>query len=81
MMQLGDLVVAMTGDGEQEGRIVGRSMSATRLYDVQTATEILVNVPHKNVQLAAPTAKSAPPAAPSTTNTSQSPREKKLCSS
>jgi hypothetical protein len=79
MMNLGDLVVTRTGDGEQEGRIVGRAMSATPLYDVRTATEILVNVSENHVQLAAPTAKSAPPAAPKI-NTSQS-REKKLCNS
>ena len=81
MMNLGDLVVvvARTGDGEQEGRIVGRAMSDSPHYEVRTATEILVNVPGDNVLPAAPTAKSTPLAAPSTTNVSQSPREKKLC--
>lgn len=81
MLELGDMVVAMTGDGEQEGRIVGRAMSATPRYDVQTASEVIVNVPERNVQPAAPTAKPAPLAAPSTKNVSQSPREKKLCRS
>jgi hypothetical protein len=71
MMNLGDLVVARTSDGEQEGRIVGRSVSATRLYDVRTATEILVNVPEKCVQPAASTAKPTPLAAPKI-NVSQS---------
>jgi hypothetical protein len=73
MMNLGDFVTARTGDGKQEGRIVGRSVSACRLYDVRTATEILVNVPEKCVQLMASTATSTPPAAPKI-NVSQ-PRE------
>ena len=80
MMQLGDKVIARTADGEQEGRIVGRSVSATRLYDVKTRTadgeyEILINVPANHVQPAASTCKSTPPAAPSTTNVSQPVRE------
>ena len=79
MLELGDMVTARTGDGKQEGRIVGRSVSATRLYDVRTATEILVNVPEKCVQLATSTAKSTPPAAPRI-NVSQS-WERKLCNS
>ena len=72
-MELGDKVIARTADGEQEGRIVGRSVSATRLYDVRTETGILINVPANHVQLAASTCKSTPPAAPQA-NVSQ-PRE------
>ena len=75
-MELGDIVIARTGDGEQEGRIVGRSVSGTRLYDVQTQYEILINVQENHVQLAATTAKPTPPAALSTTNVSQPSREK-----
>jgi hypothetical protein len=74
-MELGDMVIARTADGEQEGRIVGRSVAATRLYDVRTETGILINVPANHVQPAASTCKSTPPAAPQTTNVSQPSRE------
>jgi hypothetical protein len=75
MIMLGDIVIARTGDGEQEGRIVGRSVSGTRRYDVRTETGILINVPEYHVQLTASTAKSTPPAAPRV-NVSQPSREK-----
>ena len=74
-MQLGDMVIARTGDGEQEGRVVGRTLEGNAKYDVLTALGILINVPEYHVQPAAQTAKPTPLAAPSTTNVSQSPRE------
>lgn len=74
-MNLGDMVIAKTGDGEQEGRIVGRTLEGNAKYDVLTDLGILINVPEYHVQPAAQTAKPMPLAAPSTTNVSQSPRE------
>ena len=72
-MQLGDMVIAKTGDGEQEGRIVGRTLEGNAKYDVLTDLGILINVPEYHVQPAAQTAKPTPLAAPQI-NVSQ-PRE------
>lgn len=73
-MQLGDMVVAKTGDGEQEGRIVGRTLEDEPRYNVKTEKSgIILNVPENHVQPAASTCKSTPPAAPQI-NVSQ-PRE------
>lgn len=75
-MNLGDMVVAKTGDGEQEGRIVGRTLEDEPRYNVETEKSgIILNIPANHVQPAAQTAKPTPLAAPSTTNVSQSPRE------
>ncbi len=74
-MNLGDMVIARTGDGEHEGRIVGRTLESNAKYDVRTNTGIVNNVPANHVQLATPTAKPTPPAAPKPTNVSQSTRE------
>jgi len=74
-MNLGDMVIARTGDGEHEGRIVGRTLEGNAKYDVRTPTGIVNNVPANHVQLATPTAKPTPPAAPQTTNVSQPSRE------
>ena len=75
-MNLGDMVVAKTGAGEQEGRIVGRTLEDEPRYNVETEKSgIILNIPANHVQPAAPTAKPTPLAAPKTTNVSQSPRE------
>lgn len=50
MANLGDTVVARTGDGEQEGRIVGRTLEGNAKYDVRTPTGILVNVPENHIR-------------------------------
>jgi transcription initiation factor TFIID subunit TAF12 len=78
-MNLGDMVIARTGDGEHEGRIVGRTLESNAKYDVRTNAGIVNNVPANHVQLATPTAKPTPPAAPKV-NVSQ-PRENGLCAS
>jgi len=73
-MQLGDMVIAKTGDGEQEGRIVGRTLEDEPRYNVETEKSgIILNIPANHVQPAAPTAKPTPLAAPKI-NVSQ-PRE------
>ena len=74
-MNLGDMVIA---EGEHEGRIVGRTLEGNAKYDVQTNAGIVNNVPANHVQLAVPTAKPTPPAAPKV-NVSQSTRENGLC--
>ena len=43
-MNLGDMVIARTGDGEQEGRIVGRTLEGNAKYDVLTDLGILINI-------------------------------------
>ena len=75
-MNLGDMVIPRTVEGDHEGRIVGRTLEGNAKYDVRTPTGIIfINVPAKYVQLATPTAKPTPPAAPQTTNVSQPSRE------
>ena len=50
-MELGDMVIARTGDGEQEGRIVGRTLESRAKYDVLTEKSgILVNVPENHIR-------------------------------
>ena len=78
-MNLGDMVIARTVEGDHEGRIVGRTLEGNAKYDVRTPTGIVNNVPSEHVQLATPTAKPTPPAAPKV-NVSQ-PRENGLCAS
>ena len=48
--QLGDEVVCRTGDGRQEGRIVGRTLEGYPKFDVDIKRRILPNVPLAHIE-------------------------------
>ena len=50
-MQLGDLVIARTGAGRHEGKIVGRTLEGEQRFDVRSKGKILVNVPIDYIEL------------------------------